>query len=338
MTSLVLTVTETLRYRGKLGQWAWVLHRITGLGTLLFVFLHVIDTSWATFYPELYAKAIELYQTPIFTLGEFVLVACVVYHAFNGFRIILFDYRPQWWRHQANAGRIVLLATVVLLVPTFIVMFGHVVRFYQTEGTQFDLGLGRLVEGQIPFVVGAIAALAFGLVVSAGAEFILPKRDTKRKPSRIDMIMWSYMRISGVLILPLAFGHLLMIHVIQGVFDITAQGHIPVGTTLGPNVAEEALLAANFVALRWNTTFAGVFIWRVYDILFLILIVFHGFYGARYVVNDYFHNRIVNRALRVALLAVAIVLLVVGSLAIINTVPATTEKMLQQQASQVVSE
>ena len=32
MTTLVTTVTETLRYRGKIGQWSWMLHRVAGLG------------------------------------------------------------------------------------------------------------------------------------------------------------------------------------------------------------------------------------------------------------------------------------------------------------------
>ena len=45
MTSLVLTLTETLRYRGAIGQWSWVLHRLTGLGVLFFLTLHVIDTT-----------------------------------------------------------------------------------------------------------------------------------------------------------------------------------------------------------------------------------------------------------------------------------------------------
>src|SRR5690606_22886439 len=94
LTSLVYTVTETLRYRGAIGQWSWVLHRITGLGVLFFLVLHVIDTSWAVFYPGLYEEAIKIYQTPLFTAGEFALVAAVVYHALNGIRIAVFDYRP----------------------------------------------------------------------------------------------------------------------------------------------------------------------------------------------------------------------------------------------------
>lgn len=102
MTSLVTTITETLRYRGAIGQWSWVLHRVTGLGVVLFLTLHVVDTSWALFYPALYEDAIAAYQSPLFTIGEFALVACVVYHALNGLRIALFDARPSLWKYQGR--------------------------------------------------------------------------------------------------------------------------------------------------------------------------------------------------------------------------------------------
>lgn len=346
MTSLVLTVTETLRYRGKLGMWSWVLHRIAGAGTLVFVIMHVIDTSWATFYPELYARAIEAYATPIFTVGEFALVACVVYHALNGFRVAILDYRPQWWRHQALAARLVLLGTFILLIPAFIIMFGHVLNYYNvrlpSEGRGFDLQLSLLIEAVIPFAVGTVAVLAAAAVVAGGAAilpgFNKPQAQHALKRSPLDRFMWSFMRISGLLIIPLVFGHLGMLHLIQGVFDITLAGHVPVGTNLGANLAAAEMIAPNFVAMRWNTVVAGVFVWRIYDILLLVLIVIHGIWGARYIVNDYARQRLVNRTLLLALLIVAIILLVVGSLAIINTVPATVESFVSEaQAGQVLS-
>jgi succinate dehydrogenase / fumarate reductase cytochrome b subunit len=238
MTSLVLTITETLRYRGKIGQWAWALHRVSGFGTFVFLVMHVIDTSWATFYPELYAKAVAAYKTPLFTVGEFALVACVVYHALNGFRIALFDYRPQWWRRQADAAKLVLLGTLVLLVPAFFVMAGHVVNYYNERVSVFDLGLDKVVEATAPFAVGTVVVLGLGLAVSAGASLIPSLNAPKKrlKGSKMETFMWSFMRISGVLIIPLVFGHLAMMHVIQGVFDLTRVGHVPVFTNLGPNM------------------------------------------------------------------------------------------------------
>jgi succinate dehydrogenase / fumarate reductase cytochrome b subunit len=126
----VLTLTETLRYRGAIGQWSWVLHRITGLGVLFFLTLHVIDTSGPFFTPNC-TSCIATYQTPLFTIGEFALVAAVVFHALNGVRISLFDFRPKWWKHQQRAALVVFGLSILFLIPVFILMFGHVLNFYQ---------------------------------------------------------------------------------------------------------------------------------------------------------------------------------------------------------------
>src|SRR5579859_6872232 len=327
MATLVLTVTETLRYRGKIGQWSWALHRITGLGTLLFLFLHIIDTSWAVFYPDLYKEAIAVYQSPLFTIGEFGLVACVIYHARNGFRIVLFDYRPQWWHRQAYAAKVVLVATLVLLIPTWAIMFIGTMNFYQTAG--LDLKLPLLISTQARFALGIVGILAAGIVVSVIYSLIPGVNASKQgKASRFDRFMWVFMRVSGVIIIPLVFGHLAMIHLIQGVFDITAH-NIPVGTTLGPNISGTA---PEFVALRWNTMFAGVFIWRLYDASLGALAIVHGFNGLRYVVNDYVHDRIINRGMNIALFCTALGLIIVATFAVISTVPASTFQVITQPA------
>ncbi len=304
MATLVTTITETLRYRGKLGQWSWVLHRVAGLGTLLFLVIHVIDTSWVYFSPALYEEAISIYQTPLFTLGEFALVACVVYHAFNGLRITLFDFKPEWWEHQARAAQIVLLATAVVLVPAFALMGQHVVEFYR--GRPFDLGLGTVITRvALPFGGGMILALVAGAALSLGYGAVTGRRGLAgpqlRQRSRYDQLMWLYMRLSGVLILPLVFGHLAIMHVISGVFSINASG---------------TGLAANFVAARWAYLF-----WRLYDAALLALALIHGFHGLRYVVNDYAHHPGVRRGLNWALLVGCLALIYLGAAALIGGVP-----------------
>jgi succinate dehydrogenase / fumarate reductase cytochrome b subunit len=198
MATLVTTISETLRYRGKIGQWSWVLHRIGGLGTLLFLVIHVIDTSWVYFFPELYEEAIRIYQTPLFTVGEFFLVACVVFHAFNGVRIVLFDFKPEWWKHQAMAAQIVFLATFVVLVPLFLLMGQHVVEFY--TGRPFDLGTGdghhqggaalRRRDGPGPGGGAVLSVLVGAVTGKRGAD-----GPQLRQRSRFDQLMWTFMRL-----------------------------------------------------------------------------------------------------------------------------------------------
>ena len=327
MTALVTTVTETLRYRGAIGQWSWVLHRITGLGVVIFFFLHVIDTSWSVFYPELYVKAIAVYQTPLFTIGEFALVAAVVYHAINGLRIAYLDYRPHLWRHQQRAAWIVLGVSVVICIPVFVLMFGHVLRFYQEEGPV--LGLTQVVEALLPFVGGVAVALVVAIIYSAIYGVIAGERahTTRRESSPIERLWWSFMRLSGVLIVPLVFGHLAMMHVVQGVFDITAADYMVVGT----GMVNASGTAVEFVAHRWNVLIGPLAIWRLYDFALLALVTLHAFNGLRYVLTDYtMSNPLLRRAMVYLCVMGAVVLLVMGTGALIGTIDNTAVAMAQQ--------
>lgn len=324
MTSLVTTVTETLRYRGQLGQWNWVLHRVSGLGTVLFLILHVIDTSWAAFYPKDYEQAIREYQSPLFTVGEFLLVACVVYHAFNGLRIILLDYKPAWWAYQRRAATLVFVATLLVLAPTFILMVGHVLDFYGEEGRDIA-GLDEIIETQAQFFIGFIVILVGALILSALFGLIARSRATFDLPGRLEAALWSFMRLSGLLILPLVFGHLAMMHVIQGVFDITGSGIGIIGT----DAINQSGKAVEFVGQRWDMLVVGVAIWRVYDGLLLALVVLHGFNGLRGVVNDYTHPPLVNRALNYAIIFGAIALIVVGMAALLAGVDETAYRIAE---------
>jgi succinate dehydrogenase cytochrome b556 subunit len=328
MTTLVTTVTETLRYRGRVGQWSWALHRIAGLGTVLFLVLHVIDTSWSAFFPKEYETAIRQYQSPLFTVGEFVLIACVVYHAFNGLRIILLDYRPKWWAYQQRAANIVFAATVLALAPTFAIMADHVVNFY--NGSHNVPGLVEIIRTQAQFVVGFVVIIVAALVLSALYGLIAHGSGFKL-PGRFEATLWTFMRVSGVLILPLVFGHLAMMHVIQGVFDITGSGIHVVGT----EAVNHSGQAVEFVGDRWNMLVAGVAIWRVYDGLLLALVVVHGFNGLRHMVDDYAHAPLVNRALNWAIIFGAVALIVVGMAALLAGVDETAYKIAKDLTSAI---
>lgn len=354
LSSLVLTVKETLRYRGAIGQWSWVLHRLTGIGVVLFLALHVIDTSWAVFYPDLYVKAIAAYQSPIFTIGEFGLVFAVVYHAFNGIRIVVFDNKPELWKYQSQAAIGVLILTLLVLAPVFLGMAGHVVDFYVTDqgianDRLLDVVVFSIIE-QLPFIAGFVLvlvaaillAVVYGIVAGDGSA------ESPKYPqaSPIERFWWSFMRLSGILILPLVFGHLAMMHIVQGVFDITA-AHQIVGTLETNGTIGVVPSAVEFVYHRWSYAAGGVFIWRIYDLFLLILVTLHGFNGLRYVLTDYTSGNEFVRRTSVALCTViGAILLVVGAAAlfaplekdIINDAMAATAEMYELRGEEVPAE
>ncbi len=98
--NLRVTLEQSVRYRGRTGQWAWIFHRLSGLGVLLFLTVHIADTSMVYFYPPLYEEALKLYKSVPFGLGELVLAAALLYHGLNGIRVALVDFEPTLTRYQ----------------------------------------------------------------------------------------------------------------------------------------------------------------------------------------------------------------------------------------------
>ena len=97
------TTSKTPRgtlYRGNEGMWSWVLHRITGVTIFFFLLVHVLDTALIRVSPEAYDAVIGTYKNPIMGIGEVFLVAAIVYHAFNGLRIILVDFWSKGAKYQ----------------------------------------------------------------------------------------------------------------------------------------------------------------------------------------------------------------------------------------------
>jgi succinate dehydrogenase / fumarate reductase cytochrome b subunit len=87
-----VSLSDVLRYRGKQGMLTWILHRITGLGILIFVGTHVI----AAFFLQQFADDVAIAITAFYESWLFQLVVyfCVLYHALHGTRLALVDLFP----------------------------------------------------------------------------------------------------------------------------------------------------------------------------------------------------------------------------------------------------
>jgi succinate dehydrogenase / fumarate reductase cytochrome b subunit len=132
MNTVQNSVTGLTQYRGRTGQLSFILHRITGLGTLLFLAIHIADTSTVYFAPSLYAHAIDLYRNPFFMIGEIFLVFCLIYHGVNGLRIAIFDlFQPSGWKRegQPTNALVVLGIAVVLWLPAAVIMGSNLIKY-----------------------------------------------------------------------------------------------------------------------------------------------------------------------------------------------------------------
>ena len=107
---------DELRYRGGINMWAWALHRVTGLGVLLFLCIHILETFTVSLGPTFYNHTMELYDTPLFKIGEVGLLFAVLYHAINGIRITLQDFFPKLWRYN----RVMLWGSFIILLIVYV--------------------------------------------------------------------------------------------------------------------------------------------------------------------------------------------------------------------------
>jgi len=96
-------------------MWSWVLHRITGVAIFFFLLVHVLDTSLVRLSPEAYNVVVATYKTPLIGLGELGLVGAILYHAFNGLRVILIDFWRKGVKYQNVMFWIVIALTVIVL-------------------------------------------------------------------------------------------------------------------------------------------------------------------------------------------------------------------------------
>ena len=86
-----LVVRPVQRYKLRVGLFAWILHRLTGLALVGYLVLHIWGLKAIT-NPEAYNALIASYHAPVFKVGEFLLLGAVIYHALNGLRIVLIDF------------------------------------------------------------------------------------------------------------------------------------------------------------------------------------------------------------------------------------------------------
>lgn len=114
--------------RIEVGRWAHLAHRISGLAILAFLVLHLVDVSLIAVSPALYDEVHQLYGTAPLRVFEVALLAAIVFHAFNGLRLIALDLVDLPGRVAERLLWAVLVVTVLLTVPAAAIILGPVLR------------------------------------------------------------------------------------------------------------------------------------------------------------------------------------------------------------------
>lgn len=134
----------------------------------------------------------------------------------------------------------------------------------------------------------------------ASAEHVAPEGVTTRiarleARSPLERYGYFFMRLSGVALIVLAIGHMMIQHVLNDVHSLTLE----------------------FVRQQWSS-----WGWRTYDMFLLIFAISHGFNGLRVVLEDYIHNPRTVKVMRWAL-GIFMILTIVWSAVAIATFDAS---------------
>ncbi len=118
-----------MKYKRNGGSWAFLLHRITGIGLTVYLFVHIWALSSLTKGNAAFAAEMKTFTTPPFKLAEWLLGLLVMWHAFNGIRIAVVDlgsgakYQKSLLKAVWTVGIAVVLLMFILIFQTE--LFGH---------------------------------------------------------------------------------------------------------------------------------------------------------------------------------------------------------------------
>jgi succinate dehydrogenase / fumarate reductase cytochrome b subunit len=75
--------------RRKLGMWAYALNRITGIGLVVYLYLHLVVLSLLLRGPTAWDSFVALARSPFYLALDVILLAGILVHGLNGLRIAL---------------------------------------------------------------------------------------------------------------------------------------------------------------------------------------------------------------------------------------------------------
>ena len=122
-----------------------------------------------------------------------------------------------------------------------------------------------------------------------------PRTPRTSRRSNFELYSWLFMRISGLVLIFLVLGHLVIMNILDG----------------GVQRINFA-----FVAGRWSSPF-----WQIWDLLMLWLAMLHGGNGLRTVINDYAERPGTRFWLRTLLYMTVVFIVALGTLVIFTFDP-----------------
>ena len=109
--------------RRKLGMWAYALNRITGIGLVVYLYLHLGVLSLLALGQSSWDSFVSLARSPYYLALDVLLLAGILIHGLNGLRVALTGFDVGVKAQKALFG-ILMLAAAVALIAAALKIFG----------------------------------------------------------------------------------------------------------------------------------------------------------------------------------------------------------------------
>jgi succinate dehydrogenase / fumarate reductase cytochrome b subunit len=111
-----------LRGRRGAGLWAFVAMRLSGIGLVVYLYLHLVILRQLAEGPAAWDQFVALAKSPAFLLLDVLLIAGILVHGLNGLRLTLISFGVGVAQQKTLLAGVVAL-TVVLTALSFYAIF-----------------------------------------------------------------------------------------------------------------------------------------------------------------------------------------------------------------------
>ena len=106
----------------RMGQWAFIINRLTGLGLLTYLFLHLGVLSQLAVGQSAWDGFVSTALTPEFLTLDVVLIFGLLFHGLNGIRVTLVGFGLIVDRQKAMFVALMVFGAIVLVVAALRVL------------------------------------------------------------------------------------------------------------------------------------------------------------------------------------------------------------------------
>ena len=114
-----------MTYKKHSGSWAWILHRLTGLGLTFYILVHIVALTGLTKGEAAFNEEMALFSSPLFLFLEWALGSLVMFHAVNGVRIVMVDFGNGAKNHKQILAVVYVISIVMVLGMAYLIFAPH---------------------------------------------------------------------------------------------------------------------------------------------------------------------------------------------------------------------